>query len=377
MGRALSALDFRRFQIALTGRLLAWAGLSLSAGLALILFGNAFWRSFGIQAMAWGLADALIALLGRLQAVRSKPASGRPQEKLRRILWINTLLDLLYIGCGAALAASLGSRSASWRGHGAGIAVQGLFLAFFDLIHAQSVPPPVPDAAAFQVFAGAEHQPFLLKAETAPAGPAALLVHGFPGTPAEMRPLGLSLQQAGWTARGLLLPGFGPQIATLADRRFEEWRAAVVQELEELGREHSPVLLVGFSLGGALALAAAALASARGAASGPSASGAGRGAPDGLALLAPFWRLASSPQRGLALLLRPFLPRYFYPLKNLDFTAPEARRSLSEFLPQLDLDDPAVADELRRFGVPLSLIREVDRSGRQATGPPPGSTGRC
>jgi carboxylesterase len=371
-------LDFRLFQHRLTARLLLWAALSLASGLALAFFGNPFWRGFGIQAAAWGLVDALIALLGRLQPARRKPAPGHPQEKLRRLLWINTLLDLLYITAGVvltatanaiAMAASPGAGSATWhlplprallcwppprallRGHGLGIAAQGAFLFFFDLIHAQSVPPPAPDAA-WQAFSGPEHQSFhfpaALPGRKGAGGPAALLVHGFPGTPAELRPLGLALQQAGWTARGILLPGFGSQIATLVDRRFEDWRSEVTRALAELRREHSPLLLVGFSLGGALALTAA-----------------GNGPPAGLVLLAPFWRLGSPLQRWVGLLLRPFLPRFFYPLKTMDLSAPAVRRGVAEFLPHLDLDDPAVTSELRRFGIPLSLIREVDRSGRR------------
>ncbi len=49
----------------------------------------------------------------------------------------------------------------------------------------------------FNPFNGPEHADF-----TIPGGdPAALLVHGFPGTPAEMRPLAEALNERGWTAR--------------------------------------------------------------------------------------------------------------------------------------------------------------------------------
>jgi alpha-beta hydrolase superfamily lysophospholipase len=66
----------------------------------------------------------------------------------------------------------------------------------------QNLQTAIPQALL--AFQGPEHLPFLW-----PGGqPAALLVHGFPGTPAEMRPLGEALHQAGWTAQGILLPGF-------------------------------------------------------------------------------------------------------------------------------------------------------------------------
>jgi pimeloyl-ACP methyl ester carboxylesterase len=59
--------------------------------------------------------------------------------------------------------------------------------------------------ATMQPFPGLEHQPF---AEG--DGPAtAVLVHGFPGTPAEVRPLAAALVAVGWRVRAPLLPGFG------------------------------------------------------------------------------------------------------------------------------------------------------------------------
>ncbi len=62
-------------------------------------------------------------------------------------------------------------------------------------------------SAGLALFQGEEHQPFHWVA----GPPAALLVHGFPGTPAELRPLGQALYEAGWTVSAPLLPGFGPR----------------------------------------------------------------------------------------------------------------------------------------------------------------------
>ena len=64
-------------------------------------------------------------------------------------------------------------------------------------------------------FAGPEHQSFERAADS-PSG-VALLLHGFPGTPAELRPLGEVLAAAGISARAPLLPGFGPAMHQLAD----------------------------------------------------------------------------------------------------------------------------------------------------------------
>ena len=56
-----------------------------------------------------------------------------------------------------------------------------------------------------------EHEPFLFEAGSSRA----LLIHGFLGSPRELRPLAQELAAAGVTARGMLLPGFGAGIARL------------------------------------------------------------------------------------------------------------------------------------------------------------------
>jgi len=200
-------------------------------------------------------------------------------------------------------------------------------------------------------FQGPEHLPFLW-----PGGaPAALLVHGFPGTPAEMRPLGEALHKAGWSVQGLLLPGFGPQIATLDERRAGDWAAAVEEALCALKRDHSPILLVGYSMGAALAIGAAA-----------------RATPDGLVLLAPFWWTGSPLQRALGALLRPLLPRSFRPLRRADFANPQLRRFVANFFPQADLDNPQTQEDLRQIDVPLSIVDQVRITGRTAYDQAPG-----
>ncbi|MGV2435662.1 MAG UNVERIFIED_CONTAM: hypothetical protein LVT10_12975 [Anaerolineae bacterium] len=55
----------------------------------------------------------------------------------------------------------------------------------------------------FNAFQGQEHLPFTLEGS---GKTAALLVHGFPGSAAEMRPIGDILHAQGITARGVLLP---------------------------------------------------------------------------------------------------------------------------------------------------------------------------
>jgi carboxylesterase len=210
--------------------------------------------------------------------------------------------------------------------------------------------PAIDAASLSQVFQGPEHQSYLL-----PGGePAALLLHGFPGTAAETRSLGEALHTAGWTVHGLLLPGFGPEIDRLGEYRYDDWVRATVQALRSLQAQHQPTLLAGFSMGAAVATVAAANAQ-----------------PDGLALLAPFSGAvgpigAVMPvMRRLVRTIKPF--RLFRP----DFSNPQVRKGLATFLPGVDLDDPAVQRSLLEITIPLSIIDEVrlaGEAGRQAAG---------
>ena len=345
-------INIWKFQASLSKRLLIWAAGSALAGLSLVVVTPGFWKGFGIQTLAWGVIDALIAVFGLWMSRRRRrtvPDAESPQlmeresRKLRRTLWINTALDPLYIAGGIVLAATLGRSNPYWAGHGWGIILQGTFLMFFDLLHAQSVPPGLL-SQPLQAFSDPVHQPFFLGG----GGAAALLVHGFPGTPAEMRPLAEALHREGWSVQGILLPGFGSQFAEILQRGYPDWLAAVEQALQTLKQKYSPVLLIGYSLGGALSLAAAA-----------------QNEPDGLVLLSPFWRLGTTLQRVVGMVLRPFLPRYFRPLQKADLGDPKLQQSLENFFPDVDMRDPEVQDWLRSLQVPISVIDQLLKTGRQ------------
>ncbi len=205
-----------------------------------------------------------------------------------------------------------------------------------------------PVEAFRRVFEAPEHQPFSLNSG-GEGGAAALLVHGFPGTPAEMRALGESFYDAGWSAQGLLLPGFGMDIETLPRRTAEEWVSAVVGGLRDLKRDHQPVVLIGFSLGGALSIEAASIAP-----------------PDGLILLSPFWKLDGALW-GLLPALKHIFPQFKpFRLIKLDFDNPETRQSVAQFMPGADMDDPAVQKAIKDFSVPTNMLDQLRRAGAKA-----------
>lgn len=347
------------FQDTLSRRLVLWSALSVVAGVALLLAGSPFWRGFGVQALAWGAIDAGIAVFGQLSARRRRArgplapdADAHEARKLRRLLWINTGLDVLYVAGGLVLLYTIGAQDAFAAGNGWGIMVQGGFLFFFDLLHVMAVPGGTPALPALDVFRGPEHARFRLNG----GEPAALLVHGFGGTPAEMRDLAEMLHGQGWTTEAVLLPGFGADIATLTGRRHAEWLAAVESAGRELaGAGHRPLLLVGYSMGATLALAAAQAVR-----------------PAGLVALAPFWWEEKWWTRPVEFLVRPFLPTGFRPLRKADFASPQLRQGIAKFMPGLDLDDPATQRAMRDFRVPLGLIDQVRGLSRRMAAAAPG-----
>jgi len=89
-------------------------------------------------------------------------------------------------------------------------------------------------------------------------GPGVLLVHGYTGTPFEMRPLGEVLAAAGFRVRGIRLPGHGTTPRDLARQTWADWHGAVESASAALAtKTGGPVFLVGFSLGALLGLSLA------------------------------------------------------------------------------------------------------------------------
>ena len=81
-----------------------------------------------------------------------------------------------------------------------------------------------------------------------------LLVHGFTGSPASMRPWGEFLNSHGYTVRVPLLPGHGTKPEDLNKVKWEEWPAKVTFELSELQKTCDTIFLIGLSMGGSTVL---------------------------------------------------------------------------------------------------------------------------
>lgn len=92
----------------------------------------------------------------------------------------------------------------------------------------------------------------------APGDLACLLVHGFTGSPNELRELGRFLAERGVSVRGPLLSGHGTQPSDLTHCSYKDWITEVEAELDALLAEGKRVFLAGLSMGGTLALNVAA-----------------------------------------------------------------------------------------------------------------------
>ena len=340
------------FQRTISVRLFFWAILNMCGGLYLYLSGSLFWRGFGLQAAAWGAVDAAIALFG-LRGLTSKLTAGyNPAETsartrwLRRILLINAGLDGLYILGGLALALTFSRVHSFQAGMGWGILLQGVFLLLFDSLHAWQIPAEIfiPDWGLFQ---GAAHASI----EKTAGRPAALFIHGFPDTPYAMSDLADSLHAQGWTVSVPLLPGFGPQLTTLYQQRVEFWLDAICLEIERLKKEHSPVLLVGFSLGGGLSIPAAV-----------------RSCPDGLVLLAPFCLPFPGWLSAVYTLARIFTPSSIGVGPFIDLDSAEIQQGFAKLIPDISLTDPKVRDVLKHIRIPFVFVEQFLRLSRIAQG---------
>jgi carboxylesterase len=110
--------------------------------------------------------------------------------------------------------------------------------------------PSIPSAS--------DTRPFLLKracpGASTPASPGCLLVHGFTGTPQEMRFLGHSLHAGGYTVSAVRLAGHCTSVDELERTTWHDWYASARAGVEELQRDTPRMVAVGQSMGALLAL---------------------------------------------------------------------------------------------------------------------------
>ncbi len=104
-----------------------------------------------------------------------------------------------------------------------------------------------------QIQSGGE--PFLYRGDS---GIGVLLIHGWTSAPQEMHDIGKHLAGQGHTVLGVRLPGHATRPADLNRIRWRDWLAAVEDGYSILDKTCEQVIVMGLSLGGALALLLAA-----------------------------------------------------------------------------------------------------------------------
>jgi len=95
-------------------------------------------------------------------------------------------------------------------------------------------------------------EPFFLKGDS--SKPACLLIHGFTGTPKEMRWMGEYLNEQGFTCLGVRLAGHGTDPEDMIRSRYTDWTASIEDGYHLLRGTTDNIFLIGLSMGGVLSL---------------------------------------------------------------------------------------------------------------------------
>lgn len=132
-----------------------------------------------------------------------------------------------------------------------------------------------------------------------------LLIHGFTGTPLEMRGLGEHLAAAGYTVHGVRLFGHSTKMEDMDRARYHDWLASVEDGYQLLKPNCHKIILIGLSTGADLALLFASQTHV-----------------EGLVIMAAPYALPPDPRLPLARLLSLVYPRIWKPDRNEQAEAP-------------------------------------------------------
>jgi carboxylesterase len=171
----------------------------------------------------------------------------------------------------------------------------------------------------------------------------ALLLHGFSGTPYEVRLIGDALSAANINVHAPLLPGHGTSPADLNQTKHGEWLTAARAAFNALDSRR-PRFLIGCSMGSLLALILAAELQEE---------------INGLVLLAPATNISPVSHLGVLLSmlgfgrLVPFIPKAD---RGGDIGDPQAR-ALNPTYPSMPLEAVAEFDAIRRKA--LKMVKQI------------------
>lgn len=81
-----------------------------------------------------------------------------------------------------------------------------------------------------------------------------LLIHGFTGSPAHMRPIADGLAEKGYSVRTILLPGHGTKPEDMKNVTWQDWLLAARTAAKEMRKKYRYLTVSGLSMGGVLSL---------------------------------------------------------------------------------------------------------------------------
>jgi carboxylesterase len=203
---------------------------------------------------------------------------------------------------------------------------------------------PVGIETMQQYFQQEHYGPFVRPVSPEISRGSAWLIHGFLGTPADMHGLADLMQSLGLDTAGPLVPGMAGQLDQLGAMTAKHWRANALAGWERFVVEHpGPRVLLGYSMGGTLALHIAATTATP---------------PDLLILLAPFMRIGD--WRGNVLpIAKHLIPKVNF-FKDADLGNPATWDWFHRAMPEVDLDDPRVREALRNdYVAPTAALDQL------------------
>lgn len=336
----------KRFVKALKIRLLLWGITCIIISLILYFFKDSFSSGLRIQFLFWGIINSFISSSGIIKEDKkyniTKDEYDKELKKIRKILKINTFLDILYILIGIIII--LFNKSNLYLiGHGSGVIIQGSFLFLFDLSHylnkdieKYEIPENI-----IKIFKEPLHEEFFFNSKEN----FALLVHGFPGTPKEMRDLGLILNQNGYYVKGILLPGFGKNLNELYLKNHYDWIDYIKRSFfESLKENYKKKILVGYSMGAMLSILCA-----------------DELPIDKLILFAPYFNRMNYFNDLYIKILTIFLPQKIKPFKKLNKEdINKLNEEIRSFLPVLEFNNVDFDKDIRNLELPIFIFDEIN-----------------
>lgn len=97
-------------------------------------------------------------------------------------------------------------------------------------------------------------EPFDLPGHGEHADIGILMIHGFTGSPSELRRLGYYLNDLGFSVHALLLPGHGTTPDDMIRTGWADWWHHIRQSYDQISANYKTNIVIGFSMGGLLAL---------------------------------------------------------------------------------------------------------------------------